>query len=372
MDDKSLILPVKGEADKIKSLKDFYVSFSNPGSRPCYLFGYNRYAGSILKKFKIEGIIDDFTSCSSIAEKPIIRSSEIPANALVLVLAGGKPLTVSRFLDRLNIEHQHYFSLFKLWKKDLCPIHFNEGFESDFLSNREKYEWTYQLLADRESRHCYQNLVNFRLQYDFDFLEGFSDQESQQYFEPFLNLRREGECFADIGAFDGYTSEMFISLCPAYKQIHVFEPDPNNLLNARKRLSHHNHVYFYPIGLSDRAETLRLSSSGSGSRVSDTGDITIKVDALDDVTNTDFSFIKMDIEGGEISALKGAEKTIKRCHPKLAIAIYHCIENSGPFWEVPKKVLSIRSDYDVYVRHYTESIYETVMFFVPRASRAGI
>ena len=28
-------------------------------------------------------------------------------------------------------------------------------------------------------------------------------------------------------------------------------------------------------------------------------------------------------------------------------------------------VLSIRSDYKIYLRHYTEGIYETVMYFIP-------
>lgn len=37
--------------------------------------------------------------------------------------------------------------------------------------------------------------------------------------------------------------------------------------------------------------------------------------------------IKMDIEGAEMHALSGAQETIRRCHPVLAIAVYHKAED---------------------------------------------
>jgi len=58
----------------------------------------------------------------------------------------------------------------------------------------------------------------------------------------------------------------------------------------------------------------------------------------------------------------GGEKTIINNHPKIAISVYH---KSSDFWKIPEQTLRIRSDYKIYLRHYTESIYETVMFFIP-------
>ena len=71
----------------------------------------------------------------------------------------------------------------------------------------------------------------------------------------------------------------------------------------------------------------------------------------------------MDIEGGELAALEGARGSIEAHRPALAVCVYH---RPSDFWTVPRTILSMSPDYLVYLRHYTESIYETVMYFVPK------
>ncbi len=36
------------------------------------------------------------------------------------------------------------------------------------------------------------------------------------------------------------------------------------------------------------------------------------------------------------------------------------------FWRIPEQVLSYRDDYNIFLRHYTEGVSETVMFFIPK------
>ena len=108
---------------------------------------------------------------------------------------------------------------------------------------------------------------------------------------------------------------------------------------------------------------MKFSSGGSVSAITEDGDIEIQVDALDSLVDDRISFIKMDIEGAESMAIDGARNTILRNHPRLAICVYHKDED---FWKIPEQIFSIRDDYNIYLRHYTEGVAETVMFFMPK------
>ena len=72
-------------------------------------------------------------------------------------------------------------------------------------------------------------------------------------------------------------------------------------------------------------------------------------------------FIKMDIEGAEIEALKGAMRTIEKYRPKMAIAVYHKLPD---FYEIPRLLCGIHKDYRIYFGHSTAHGDESVMFAV--------
>jgi FkbM family methyltransferase len=70
-------------------------------------------------------------------------------------------------------------------------------------------------------------------------------------------------------------------------------------------------------------------------------------------------FIKMDIEGAELPALKGAVRTLQRFRPKLAICVYH---NLMDLFEIPEFILSLGLGYRLFLRHFTIHSEETVLF----------
>ena len=70
-------------------------------------------------------------------------------------------------------------------------------------------------------------------------------------------------------------------------------------------------------------------------------------------------FIKMDIEGSELAALRGAEETIRRWRPKLAISLYHRYED---FITIPAWIDALGLGYRFFLDHYSIHAEETVLY----------
>jgi FkbM family methyltransferase len=346
------------ENDKAKA---FCYEFTN-SKKPKYIFGRNDWAISIAKEIEIDGFIDDFTKDTKYLGKPVIPIENVPNDALVAVVVIGKPLIAEKRVKQFQFDSIDYYSFFKYSGLPIKQIMFWDGMIDDIKNNLTKYEWIYNLLQDNTSRNQFYNIINFRLSYDLDYMRGFKAIEDEQYFEDFLELSINGESFVDVGAYDGYTTEKFIKISPYYKKVFLFEPERKNMLITKEKLKNFTNIEFYQLGLSDKKETLKFDVSGSSSKISEEGEVIIHVDRLDDIIKEKVTFIKMDIEGAEGKAIDGAKETIKAYHPKLAISVYH---KKDDFWKIPEQILNIRDDYNIYLRHYTEGISETIMFFIP-------
>lgn len=74
-------------------------------------------------------------------------------------------------------------------------------------------------------------------------------------------------------------------------------------------------------------------------------------------------FIKMDIEGAEMSALQGGIKTIQQCRPQLAISIYH---SDSDFINIPLYLNEHLKDYFFRLGHYSPRMSETVLYAIPK------
>ncbi|MCE2939940.1 MAG: FkbM family methyltransferase [Fimbriimonadaceae bacterium] len=90
--------------------------------------------------------------------------------------------------------------------------------------------------------------------------------------------------------------------------------------------------------------------------------------SIDEAVGEPISFVKMDIEGWELPALKGAKRHVLEDHPKLAVAVCH---HPSDFWRIPEHILGVRDDYRIYLRHYREGWSETVMYFIPDSASGG-
>lgn len=188
-----------------------------------------------------------------------------------------------------------------------------------------------------------------------------------QYFSPDFIKFEEEEVFIDAGSKNLETIKELKKYVKKIKKAYAFEPDPYNYEECLKNKAgfDDNTVEVIPCGTWSRKETLCFSATADGESHIDTkGDIRIDVTTIDETVDTTqrVTFIKMDVEGSELESLKGAENTIRRDRPKLAICIYHKAED---MLTIPLYIKSLIPEYKLYVRHHSNRAGETVLYAVP-------
>lgn len=193
-------------------------------------------------------------------------------------------------------------------------------------------------------------------------------KKDEQYFDPeIIHFQPQGEIFVDGGSYDFETSEILMSKT-GVNRIYAFEPDPINAARVRERIAAYKEteIMFHEKGLWDKEETVAFDASGKdAARIMDIAaedrDSRIRTAALDDVTEQDATFIKLDIEGAELKALQGARKTIQKNRPKLAICVYHKPED---MLELTEYVRALVPEYRFYLRHYSNFHFDTILYAV--------
>lgn len=199
-------------------------------------------------------------------------------------------------------------------------------------------------------------------------LKGCSKLENDiehQYFD-FRDKYPEGGAFIDAGCFDCDTSLRFSHWCnDKYSKIFAFEPDEKNI-EICKQVAKQNgleRIEFYQLGLAKQSGAATFCVTGtSSSYISEDLEQGQKIilSTLDEIVGeTKVSFIKMDIEGSELSALQGATEIIQRDKPLCAISVYH---KPGDMVVIMDYLLSLVPEYKFALRHYSNVDAETVLY----------
>jgi FkbM family methyltransferase len=331
---------------------------------PVYVLSRNKFAQQVAQAVTVRAFIDDFTDEKVFLDRPVIRMTDLPSECIVVscVVAGNALIVLDR-LKSAGAQHViDYFTLARLAPDVFGPVDYCTGNRQDILENAPRYQWVYNLLADDISRQTFAKVVQFRLSMDLNHMQGFSMAMYRQYIENFLP-QSAGDVFVDGGGYDGQTTLQFAAWSKAYRRIHYFEPLPDMMEISRSNLAALRDVRFVQKGLFSRNDRLRFDAAGPGSSLSPTGQTEIDVVRLDDEVQEPITFLKLDIEGAEYEALLGAAAHIRSDTPTMAVCIYH---NQQDFWRIPFQVLQYNDRYNLYVRHYSEGVNETVMFFVPK------
>ncbi len=344
---------------KDKELTELFISSTNTKK---YILGINKLTKSVQKHIKVDGIIDDFTRVQSSKKKNILKIQDVPKDSIILSTSSGSPLEVKTKLDNMGYTHFNYLSLYRYSNLELAPPPFILDFKEDFPSNKSAYEKVYKLLEDEKSKEVFTKVLNFKISFDFDFMEGFTNNHAQQYFDKDIIPEIRNIRFLDGGAYVGDTLPFIIKNFPDYEKIYCVEPNNLHINIAKRDFEEKRDIEFINCGLGNKKTQTTLESLTKQNNCEHDYQA-MNINTIDNIIKEKIDFIKLDIEGAEQDAILGAKQTIKEYHPILAICVYHKAQD---WYKVPQLILEIRNDYKIYLRHYMEGIYETVMYFIPK------
>jgi FkbM family methyltransferase len=164
--------------------------------------------------------------------------------------------------------------------------------------------------------------------------------------------------FIDCGAYIGDSAIVFEKYFNPRK-IYAFEPDIENYASLIETIKLNDLKKVVPIkvGVGANEDKVNFLLWHSLSKIiSDNSDNKIEVTTIDKyVTDKSLNvgLIKMDIEGLELDALKGAKRTINEFKPVLSISIYH---DAKQFIDVINFVQELSLDYKIIIRHLSDLI----------------
>lgn len=243
-----------------------------------------------------------------------------------------------------------------------------------FTQNQSKINLILEKLADEESKRVFTNQLLFR-QYAAPLPLG---TPYNAYFpKDIIHLSRQ-EVFVDCGAFTGDSVLRFQKASRnKYKAIAAFETNPQSFEKLKSRRA--KNCTYFNYGVWNKKDVLLFASCAketdkllctSVERIEqkESPCFRVPVRAIDDTAAcTNMTFLKMDIEGAELKALQGAEKTIRHNLPTLAISIYHSDQD---LLEIPLWILSLNLNYKYYVRHHGVAFAEVVFYAVKNQASA--
>lgn len=202
------------------------------------------------------------------------------------------------------------------------------------------------------------------------FVEGITQVLRETFLLPTFFTRQvkihKGDVVLDLGANIGTTALVFSELVGPGGKVYAFEPVTYNIINKNIAENTVNNIEVVPEGVSDKKGKAKIEISDfcldssickreyTKDYYKDTKDI--QLTSLDDYARERnlgrIDFIKMDIEGAEELAIRGAKEIIKKFHPKWSISSYHIDFDNEP---QHKKLVTLLHEYGYRTKEIKDS-----------------
>ena len=136
------------------------------------------------------------------------------------------------------------------------------------------------------------------------------------------SLCHPGMVAFDVGANAGYFTLLLSRASGQQGKVFAFEPDPSNLATLRHNLQINwiENVSVVPLAVTNRDGDAAFDCAASMGRITSNGSTLVRTTRLDQFPSPDL--IKMDIEGGEAVALRGAQRILSERRTKWFIELH--------------------------------------------------
>lgn len=143
---------------------------------------------------------------------------------------------------------------------------------------------------------------------------------------------KDGQVFYDVGAHGGVYTVTLLKRFPG-AQVHSFEPQPEDL-RRNLALNGMTDSNVHQVAVGNEVGWVKMTTRNrSSNHVSEKGDLPVPIVRLDDyVAERKLPpphWIKIDIEGLELPALRGAERILSGHHPTVICEINHLYGRFG-------------------------------------------
>ncbi|MEY4457261.1 MAG: hypothetical protein RLY15_1525 [Bacteroidota bacterium] len=275
------------------------------------------------------------------------RSKRLFLNLLAFRIAGHRSIRIQTQFNEKSASFELYKAAEKYTASNLSAVGtFGKLRHYNFHYNNKHY------IADCLGFKYYL----YRRQYFFD--------DGETRVEP-----SEGDFLVDAGACLGDTAIVFGKAVGRTGKVFAFDPVQNHLdvLEHNIQQNPDCNIQAMPYGLADTdvyCPPIRLETYSPG--FSSKNQI-VPLRSLDSLVNDGvipkIDYLKMDIEGAELSAIKGAASSIRKFKPKLAISLYH---KRNDIYEIPLYISKEFPFYEMFIEHYTIHAEETVLYCSPK------
>ncbi len=332
-------------------------------NKPLVLYGMGDGADKLLRQLERlhlqpAGIFasDQFVRGQNFAGLPVLTYAEAKGRfgeMLVLICFGTEQPDVLANIAKIAAEQELYAPHLPLFGSTLADEAFWQVYQEQLTAAATVW-------ADAQSRAVYRNYLYYMWTGRIEYLQQATSPRLAVW--PLLDLQAD-EVYLDLGAYDGDTVEEFAALVQgSWRQIWALEPDAKNFAKLQARIAGLPKAQALPMAVyQSSGELIFNGQAGRNSAISELGAKAKKQYAVQGISLDDLqrdylhcmpTYIKMDVEGAEESALLGGRQLLAqtdRPRPKLAIAAYHRTED---IFKLPLLLKELNPDYHLYLRHH--------------------